>query len=152
MSKIIRTSSRSALRHVDRIVLTFNGVRYKFSIENELRIKRRDGEGALDLYQAERFAFWKRVLVEKRRARRDIERKYQEERDWKTVQVPELLRKEGMLRTESQVQANVRLQDGVGVLKEKLDNALYEEDLAQLMCDAFEHRRTVLMKVRNKGY
>ena len=129
---------------VDKVVLTIDGKKRQFSVHKEVRISK----GVLDTRHHERFAFWRKILSEKRRARRDAERLYQEKRDWMTIHMPHEMSRQNMKTNVQQVDANVRLQDSVSEARVALDDAYYAEDIAQMMCDIFQHRQTVLMKMK----
>jgi len=141
----MRMSSLKALRQVDKIVLRVRGKKMVFSIRKELKIARQHD---VDMYQAEKYAFWRRIANEVGKERTKAERHLADQHDIATALMPEVLKEEGKPRSDSQIRANVRLQPKVSEAQAKLDRLVWMEDLVRLMVDAFEHRKAVLMKMK----
>lgn len=139
----VTTSSLKALNLVDRIVLRIRGKKVVFSIRDELKISR---EHDVDMYQAEKYAFWRRLANILGSARTKAERELSKQHDIATALMPEVLKEQGKMRSDSQIRANVRMQPKVLEAQVQLDKLVWMEDLARMMVDAFEHRRAVLMK------
>lgn len=143
-----RYTSDKALRKISELTVVVAGKPETFDIEQEVSI---DGEPDEVLAtHVQRYLFWRRLMVAASKARRDAEFSLEEyterlrfayrmrlERDARTG---------GPRVTESLVTSEVRSNPDYGAKIAELNRLLETEETCRMMVDAFDHRKTVLMK------
>lgn len=143
----IKIRSDRALRLRPYIVLKIRGKRYKFDIRREIRLAQSTAEDAL-VYHAERFVFWRRMLAERTRERRRVEAKLASTKEALYLQFRAAV-KDGQFdkMTEREISAEIALNARVVRLQERLQLALYREDICRTMVEAFDHRKGAFAKL-----
>jgi len=143
-----RYTSDKALRKIADLTVMVGGKPLTFNLEDEVSI---DGEpdDVLSTH-VQRYLFWRRLLVSASKARRDAEHGLEEYterlRHGYRIRLDREAQSGGPRVTESLVSSEVRTDPDYGAKVSALNGLLETEETCRMMVDAFDHRKTVLMK------
>lgn len=141
------TTSDRALRLIDELTLVVNGKEIQFSIREELGLPEEPTE-AIMIRHHTRYAFWRKMLSDMAARRRDMQDHLEETMAFVDMGLRELYQKDGSDYTEQSLRSETAVAPKVKAIKEDLRRVLWEEDQCRMMCEAFEHRKAVLMKLK----